>query len=220
MRGLLKVMLVLATVFASTFILARLAGFLSLDDITAWFESLQDVDPQILFLLVVALLFSDLFIAIPTLTITILSGYFLGFAVGSAAAITGMMLAGTVGYGLSRRFGERVLRRILSSDEKRNEAIASFQTNGLAMILLSRVSPILPEVSACMAGMTGMRFSTFLMAWSANTIPYAMIAAYSGSISTLGNPQPAIFTAIGLSAVLWLGWMLMRKRARTELGKG
>ncbi len=214
MNGLLKVMLILAAFFASTFIIARLAGFLSLDDITSWFESLQDVDPLVLFVLVVALLFSDLFIAIPTLTITILSGYFLGFAVGSSAAITGMMLAGTAGYGLSRRFGERVLRRILSSDEKRNEAIASFQTHGLAMILLSRVSPILPEVSACMAGMTGMRFSTFILVWSANTIPYATIAAYSGSISSLGNPQPAIYTAIALNAVLWLGWVVMRKRAR------
>lgn len=213
MRSLLKVILLLAAVFASTFIIARLSGFLSLNDIRTWFESLHEVDPHILYLLVAALLFSDLFIAIPTLSITILSGYFLGFGVGSAAAITGMMLAGTVGYGLSRRFGERVLRRILPSDEKRSEAIATFQTQGLAMILLSRVSPILPEVSACMAGMTGMRFGTFLMAWSSNTIPYAMIAAYSGSVSSLANPQPAIFTAIGLSAVLWLGWWVVRKRA-------
>ena len=100
MRSLLKVILLLAAVFASTFIIARLAGFLSLDDIRTWFESLHEVDPHILYLLVAALLFSDLFIAIPTLSITILSGYFLGFGVGSAAAITGMMLAGTVGYGL------------------------------------------------------------------------------------------------------------------------
>lgn len=45
--------------------------------------------------MVIALfLVSDLFIAIPTLTIATLSGYFLGFGYGGLAAATGMMLAG------------------------------------------------------------------------------------------------------------------------------
>ena len=211
MRPLLRIILTLAAFFALTFLLARFAGLFSAEEITIWLEQAQSVDPLYLFILVSLLLFSDLFIAVPTLTITVLSGYFLGFANGGIAAITGMLLAGVAGYWLSRRFGESILKKIVKSESKRKEAVASFEKYGLAMILLSRVSPILPEVSACMAGMTGMRFSKFTIAWCLNTIPYALIASYSGSVSSLNNPKPAIYAAIGMYAVLWTGWFAFRK---------
>lgn len=46
----------------------------------------------------------------------------------------------------------------------------AFQKYGFVMILMSRAAPILPEVSACLAGMTRMRIRTFFVAWSINTI--------------------------------------------------
>jgi uncharacterized membrane protein YdjX (TVP38/TMEM64 family) len=211
MRALLRIMLMLAAFFASTFLLARILGLFSIDEVTSWLEQASQINPAYLFIAVVLLLFSDLFIAVPTLTITISSGYFLGFIPGSLAAIIGMLLAGFFGYWLSRSFGERILKRIVKSKHKRNEAISSFERYGAAVILLSRVSPILPEVSACMAGITGMRSSTFFLLWCVNTIPYALIASYSGSVSTLNNPKPAIYGAIGIYAFLWLGWFLFKR---------
>jgi uncharacterized membrane protein YdjX (TVP38/TMEM64 family) len=211
MWALLRIMLILAAFFASTFLLARILGLFSIEEVTSWLEQAKQINPAYLFIVVVLLLFSDLFIAVPTLTITISSGYFLGFIPGSLAAITGMFLAGFFGYWLSQSFGERILKRIVKAEHKRNEAISSFERYGAAMILLSRVSPILPEVSACMAGMTGMRFQKFFLLWCINSIPYALIASYSGSISSLNNPQPAIYTAIGIYAFLWLGWFLFKR---------
>ena len=65
-----------------------------------------------------------------------------------------------------------------------------------------------------LAGMTGMAFPRFLLAWCLSAIPYVLIAAYAGSVSTLANPRPAIFTALGLSAVLWTAWLGFRRYRR------
>jgi len=163
---------------------------------------------------IVLLLFADLFIAIPTLTVTTLSGYFLGFQYGVIASITGLMLAGFSGYGLSIILGERVFDFLLKKEKEREEAQETFKQHGFIMILLSRAIPILPEVTACLAGMTKMKFSKFILAWSISTIPYVLIISYAGSVSSIENPKPAIYTAIGISATLWMGWYLFNTKRK------
>lgn len=210
MGALIRIILTLCAFFATTFLLVRLTGLFSIEKVSIWLEKAQNIDLVFLFMVVVILLFSDLFFAVTTLSITFLSGYFLGFIYGGIAATIGMLLAGITGYIISRKFGETILKKIVKSKNKWKEAIANFNKYGMAMILLSRVSPILPEVSACMAGMTGMRFKRFFLAWCLNTIPYAIIAAYSGSISSISNPKPAIYTAIVIYILLWMGWLAFR----------
>ncbi|MDN4504423.1 VTT domain-containing protein [Alteromonadaceae bacterium BrNp21-10] len=219
MKSLIKVTLIIALVFASTFILAKVFGVLSVEQFQQWLQQAQQTSNSVLVAVVVVLLFADLFIAVPTLTLCILSGYFLGLTIGGMAAFTGMTLAGGGGYWLSRRYGNRILKRLLPNESQRQELVVSFQRHGIIMILLSRAMPILPEVSACLAGMTKMPFSRFLMAWSAVSIPYVIIAAYSGSISTLDNLKPALFAAIGLGVVFVSGWTLFKRKLQRRASR-
>ncbi len=212
MKPLLKVILVLTLVFATTFLIIRFSGVLTEDDIKIWLKAATNINPVYVVSVVVLLLVVDILIAVPTLTICLLSGYFLGFQLGGLSALIGLMAAGAIGYWMSRAFGEKILKIIISSKTKREEAKATFDQYGLIMILLSRSSPIFSEVCACMAGMTRMKFSKFYLAWSINSIPYALIAAYSGSISSYENLTPGIYTMMGLYAVLWLAWFVFRKR--------
>jgi len=207
-------MTVIASFFALTFILVKSTGILSMGQVEGWFRQAQTLSPIYIGVLVVLLLFADLFIAIPTLTVTLFAGYFLGFSFGTIASFTGMMLAGISGYWLSYYFGERVFCYLLKNKNHRQEAKTTFGKHGFPMILMSRAVPILPEVTACLAGMTKMPFLRFLIAWSLSTAPFVIIASFAGSISTLENPKPAIFTAIGISTLLWLGWYIFRIRAR------
>jgi uncharacterized membrane protein YdjX (TVP38/TMEM64 family) len=217
MKPLLKIILVLAVIFASTFVIIRLSGVLTEDDIKAWLEAATNINPWYVASAIVFILAIDIFIAVPTLTTCILSGYFLGFIWGGLTASVGLLAAGLIGYWMSRLLGERILKIIIRSEEKREEAKTTFAQYGLAMIMLSRSSPIFSEVCACMAGMTRMKFTKFFLAWSVNSIPYALIAAYSGSISSFENPKPAIYTMIGLYMVLWLCWFLYKKlRAKPQ----
>ena len=214
MRPLIKIMLVLVSVFASTFAMIRLLGLFTSDDVEVWLKSASLIDPKYVAIIVILLLSIDIFIFVPTLTICILSGYFLGFSIGGISAIIGLMIAGSIGYWISRSFGESLLSKVISSQEKREEAKSTFAKYGTVMLLLSRSSPIFPEVCACMSGISRMKFAKFYLVWAANSIPYALLAAYAGSISSLTNPKPAIYTAIAIYAILWSVWLIVRKLTR------
>ena len=206
MIQLLKIIAVLALLFASTFIIANLTGWLSTEQVEIWFQSADQLSPSSVAMLVILLLFADLFIAVPTLTISILAGYFLGFPLGGASAIIGMILAGLSGYVLSYFNGDLLFKYLIKDSDRRADAVLTFQNYGFIMILMSRAVPIFPEVSACLAGITKMKFPRFLLAWLLSSVPYAIIASYAGSISSIDNPIPAIYTAILLSGTLWIGW--------------
>jgi len=142
----------------------------------------------------------------------LLSGYYLGAFAGAGFSIVGLLLAGFTGYGISGHYGDRLIKFIIKNDAERNDASQAFRSHGVTTILLSRAVPILPEVSACMAGLMRMPPGKFIPAWVVSTVPYATIAAYAGSISSASAPQPAIYTAIGLTAFFWLAWFVTKKR--------
>lgn len=211
MKALLKVMLTIAAVFASTFILGRVFGILTEENVRAWLESANTLSIATVFAVVVTLLFIDLFVAVPTLTIVILGGYFLGFEFGFFAAMTGSALAAFVGYAICARWGEAGLSKVIRDDQQRGAMHDAFDTHGPGMILLARGAPILPEVTACMAGITRMPLGRFALFWMIGTLPYMAIATYAGSISTFNDPKPAIYAALSLYGVMWIGWYIYRR---------
>ena len=214
MRPLILVMLTLAGIFTSTFVIGRAAGVLTADNVRLWLEQVHQTDAIYVVAVVIALLFADLFVAVPTLTITLLAGYFLGFGLGASTAFLGVSAAAFTGYGLCRRWGEHGIAMLVRDEGQRREMADSFHVSGPVMILLSRAAPILPEVTACMAGATGMPLLRYAAFFCLGTVPYVLIAAYAGSISSIDDPRPAIYTAILLYAIMWTGWYLVRRRAR------
>ena len=211
MKPLIKIMLTLGLFFTAIMVFLKLTGLLTVDKIKLWLETAQTISPVYVAAIVVTLLFADLVMAVPTLTITILAGFFLGPIAGTGAAVGGMMLAGLSGYSLSRYKGDVLVRFLIKEEAERQKAKQAFLDHGVMIILLSRAAPVIPEVSACMAGLTRMPFSRFLGAWCLSSIPYAAIAAYAGSVSSLANPLPAILAAIFLSGISWLGWAIFTR---------
>ncbi|UAA37661.1 VTT domain-containing protein [Paraneptunicella aestuarii] len=212
MTSLIKLILTLALIFISIFLLLNTTGIVTLDKIKVWLSVAQNISPVYVVALVVGLLIVDLIISVPTLALTILSGFFLGAAMGASAAIAGLLLSGSLGYWLSYHYGERYLGWVLKHPEARQEATQSFEKHGTTMIFLSRAVPMLPEISACMAGVTRMPYRKFIAAWLVGCVPYCIIASYAGSISTIENPTPAIIGAVALMTSLWLGWLYFKKR--------
>ncbi len=211
MKPLIKVFLIIAAFFATTFLIIKFTGVLTVEQIEGWLMQAKALSPIYVGAVVALLLFADLFIAVPTLTVIILSGYFLGHPYGAFAALLGVILAGICGYTLSRYYGDAILGFLVKEQSKRDDAISTFKKHGVMMILLSRAMPILPEITACLSGMTRMNFSKFLLAWLISSVPYVLIASYAGSISSIENPKPAIFAAIGISALLWISWFVYHR---------
>ncbi len=211
MKALIKLFLILFMVFTSTLLVMKFAGLLTLEQIEGWLRAAKEFSPFYVGGIVVLLLFADLFIAIPALTVTLLAGYFLGHMYGAMAAMLGVLLAGISGYLLSYRYGDKILHFLIKDEEERNDAINTFSKHGFVMILLSRAMPLLPESTACLSGMTKMPFIKFLSAWLISSVPYICIATYAGSVSSLDNPIPAILAAIGISMFFWIAWFLYHR---------
>jgi len=216
MKSLIKVMCIFACIFASTFLLVRYTGLITVEGIESWLTMAKQSESYYLAGLVVMLLIVDLFVAVPTLTVIILSGYFLGPVMGTIASLVGLILAASIGYTLSARYGDKILSFIVKEQDKKHEVITSFQKFGTSMILLSRAMPILPEVCACMSGITHMPFYRFICYWLVSIVPYTVIAAYAGSISSINDPKPAIFAMIGLTLFLWCGWLVFNYRHKSS----
>lgn len=211
MSALVKIMLLFGLIFASTFLLANMAGVLSLEQIHNLFITAHKSSPKWIAFILILLLFADLFIAIPTLSVILLGGFFLGPVTASLSAITGLLLAGVVGYTINRNYGDFLLKRLVKSEAQRSEAINAFSRHGYYIILLSRAIPILPEVSACLSGLTKIPFWKFITCWLISIVPYSVIASYAGSISTIKDPSPAIITAISFTTFFGLAWFLFKK---------
>ena len=144
MKELLTTALILAIFFASTFVLIKVFGLFSIDDVKLlWLAQASEVHYLYVAFIVILLLFADLFIAVPTLTITILAGYFLGFAFGALSVFVGFMLSGLVGYTLSRRYGSSLLQKIYKDQGKLDEMQSIFTKHGPTVLIMCRAMPIL-----------------------------------------------------------------------------
>ncbi|MCJ8324987.1 MAG: VTT domain-containing protein [Rhizobiales bacterium] len=216
MKSLIKVFLSIVAGFIAIFIVVKFFGWLSMAQIEGWFDVAKAASPLYVLLIVVGLLYADLIISVPTLTITLLAGHLLGPIYGAAAGLLGVTLAGVTGYALSRYFNGSVLKFLVKDAAERQQVTELFLKHGFVTIMLSRALPMLPETCACLAGLTRMPFMRFLLAWWVASVPYMLIVAYAGSISSLDNPTPAIIVWLGVTLFLWLGWGVFHRKTRAK----
>jgi len=217
MQHLAKAILRMAIIFILIFTVAKLTGILTSDQVKSWLTAARALSPIYMGSLVIVLLITDLFVTVPTMTIIALAGYFLGFQYGFLSSLIGLLSAGILGYVLGLIFGNRVLRLLLKKPKEQFEAKTSFYKHGSMMIILSRAVPMLPEICAYLAGITKIPFGKFIFAWLINVLPYSLFISFAGSISSIDNPKPAFYTAIGISTTLWIGWYFFNSRRKMAI---
>lgn len=212
MRDLLRIAIVLALAFASTFVIAEATGILPEGDLLAWLEALRLVDPLSLALAVIAMLVLDLFIAVPTMTTILLAGWLLGPWLGGFVASAGLLLMGGTAYALGRGLGRRMLAQLFKDDARLAGIEAAFARNDILTLAVCQALPILPELSASLAGIAQMHPLRFVAGYALGVVPFAFIVASGGAASTPDDLRPAILTAIGTSATLLILWRLLSRR--------
>ncbi len=208
MKLLIKTVLILFVIFTTMLLIFKFSGILSVEDIKQIFTNLKSQPSYILGSLIVILLFIDLFIAVPTMTIILLAGYFIGFELALFYTFIGLLSASLTGYFLSKKYGEKVLDKLSSNEQQKLEMKELFNKHGVLVLVLSRAVPMLPEVSSCLAGTCKMTLKRFLLAWSIGTVPYLTVITYAGSISNFDNPMPAIIAAVAITLLFWVLWLV------------
>lgn len=165
---------------------------------------------------VVALLFVDLFLPIPSSLVMILSGAAFGIWWGSALSLVGSIGGEWLGFELVRRYGRKASRRIVGDEEiERMQRI--FARHGVAAVAVTRALPVLMETMSVVAALSGMRRAAFLRASLLGTLPIVVVYAYAGAASReIGSLVPA---AVILVAVAALGWIWYRSRLALATGE-
>jgi len=161
-------------------------------------------------LAVIALLVADLFLPIPGTPLMSAAGYVYGMWVGGLLSSAGSFLSGLLAYGLCRQFGQKAALRLVGEVElARYQQL--FARSGAWLVALSRWLPVLPEVIACLAGLLGMPFRTFVVALACGALPMGF--AYAG-IGAAGHtrPQVALILSALLPIALWVGVQWVQRR--------
>jgi uncharacterized membrane protein YdjX (TVP38/TMEM64 family) len=155
---------------------------------------------------VIGLLVGDLFLPIPATPVMSAAGYLYGWFVGGLIAAAGSFLAGTTAYLLCRSFGHRAAERIVGcADWDKGHAL--FVRQGPWLVALSRALPVLPEVIACLAGLTEMPARSFFVSLACGSVPLGFV--YAG-IGAAGVERPGL--ALALSAAIPVGLWLVARR--------
>ncbi|MDX9787351.1 MAG: VTT domain-containing protein [Desulfobacterales bacterium] len=213
MRIFLKVVILtilLALLFLLGFILfgESLTTFFTQQKVSAWFVSIKSYA----WLIGIGLLVSDLVLPIPATPIMAALGTVYGPWLGTLFGFAGSCLAGFSGYFIARCLGKGALKLIASETE-----IVQFQgffnTWGGAAIIISRMTPILPEVMTILAGLSKMKIERFTLALSLGTLPTAFLYAYIGHAAKT-EPVYAVIGATLLPLAIWPIYLKMTSKGK------
>lgn len=155
------------------------------------------------------LLISDLVLPVPATAVIGALGYLYGALMGGAVGAAGSFLSGVLAYELCRKWGARAAARLLGVEERERAARIFAGGTGGWLVAMSRWMPLLPEMTACMAGLTGMGRGRFYLALACGCVPMALTFA---AIGAAGVDRPGLALALSavLPGVLYLaaaGWM-------------
>jgi uncharacterized membrane protein YdjX (TVP38/TMEM64 family) len=159
---------------------------------------------------VFGLLVVDILLPVPSSLVMVLSGSLLGVGWGFVVALAGSLGGQCLGYELARRFGPRAADRLIGrADRHRLEQLMN--RHGAAAVVVTRALPVVLETVSVLAGLAGMRRSTFLIAATVGTAPIVVVYAYAGAVAReTGNLVPAVVILLAIGAA---GWMFSRRSA-------
>ena len=157
----------------------------------------------------VGLLVADVVLPVPGTAVMSALGFLYGVWIGGAISAAGSFLSGSMAYGLTRWINPRWAATLAGAAEiKKYEAV--FARSGIWIVAVSRWLPVLPEVVACLAGLSRMRARLFFPALACGSLPLGFAFAAIGAAGHR-NPVLALVLSALIPAVLifagrrWLG---------------
>ncbi|MCX5671341.1 MAG: VTT domain-containing protein [Planctomycetota bacterium] len=149
----------------------------------------------------ILLLVGDLLLPVPASGIMAALGNVYGVFLGTLIGAAGAVLSGMLGYAIARLGGKR-LAGLLADEQELDRFRAFFDRWGGFAVIVSRLMPILPEVTSLLAGLARMRLSRFVLALVLGCVPAAALFAYLGNASR-EQPWWGLALAVGIPLVIW-----------------
>ncbi len=167
----------------------------------------------------IGLLVSDLFLPILGTAVMSALGLIYGWWIGGIISSVGAIAAGVFAYWLCRKLGRSVAVRIAGEKGLAQGEQIFHSKGGGFLVAISRWMPVMPEVIACLAGLSRMPFGRFLAALSAGSIPMGFIFAWIGETGQ-GNPLAAILISAVFPPIIWAFFHFFYFAKQEKSGKG
>ena len=144
----------------------------------------------------VGLIVADLVVPLPSPAVMAAMGLIYGPVLGGAIASFGSFIAALVGYTVCRFIGPRAASWI--AGPRQIERLSEFfERRGMWAIAVSRFIPAVPEILACLAGLTRMPFKTFA---AGNLIGSVLVGYLNAYFGARGETDPASTVAVVIVA--------------------
>lgn len=176
-----------------------------------WFSTMKPYG----WLVAIALFVGDLLLPVPATGVMAALGVVYGLWLGVLVSIVGSAAAGFLGYSMARSFGKKGARYLVSDKDQRKFQNFFNKWGGVA-IIISRLFPVLPEVTAILAGLAGMSRRRFSAALLLGVIPSSFLFTYLGHVSGT-EPFYGMLAATLLPVLLWpffLKWIQVNDHGR------
>ena len=157
----------------------------------------------------------------PTTFVAIISGYYFGW-VGLPGMVAAYALAAALGYELARRLDHGKLRSVLHHFPKADAVLAELQTQSWSLIILTRLSPVLPfALMTFVLAIVGVARRRFLVASVLGMLPRSLFFYWLGTkaqdvLTLLRDPDEGTLSKlvlIGLVMASLFGLYLVFNRA-------
>jgi uncharacterized membrane protein YdjX (TVP38/TMEM64 family) len=172
--------------------------------IADWLDA--SLSPAVAAGMVIGLLAADILLPIPSSVVCTFAGTVLGFWVGTAASWCGMTVGATLAFGLVRRFGRPLARRLSSEEElARMDGLAD--RYGILVLVLMRPIPVLAEASVIWMGLMRLCWRRFLIAVGFSNWAIAAIYAAIGNRVRLPIAVAAsLAIPLAFASLAWWLW--------------
>jgi uncharacterized membrane protein YdjX (TVP38/TMEM64 family) len=166
----------------------------------------------------IGLICADLIVPLPSPAIMAAMGLIYGPVLGGAIASFGSFLAALLGYTLCRAIGPRAASWI--AGPKQTERLGDyFERNGMWAIAVSRFLPAVPEILACLAGLTRMPFGRFATGNLIGSVLVGFINAYFGARGEVDPTSTVAVVAVApyVALPIFLYVLARGRKTKTEV---
>jgi uncharacterized membrane protein YdjX (TVP38/TMEM64 family) len=157
----------------------------------------------------------------PTTFVAIITGFYFGW-VGLPGMVAAYALASAIGYELARRLDHGKLRAVLHHFPKADAVLAELQNQSWSLILLTRLSPVLPfALMTFVLAIVGVARRRFLAASVLGMLPRSLFFYWLGTkaqdvLALLRDPEQGMVSKLvllGLVAASLFGLYVVFNRA-------
>ena len=182
--------------------------------VRGWFD--PPPSRQMVALLTVAVLASDILLPVPSSVVNTLAGSELGVFLATTASWLGMTFGAVLGFAIARRWGRPAAQRFGSAAdlERLDSSVDRF---GTLMLIATRALPVLAEAAVLLLGASRMPWRSFLPAVALSNLG---IAAIYSAFGAYAREQGHLALAIAASIALPLLAATIARRLHDALASG